>query len=498
MLKKQIALVIFVFLVLSISGMTEEKMTNPVITRHSLNINGRNIAYSAHVGTLALKSANGKPLAEVFFTAYFQEGAAKQNQRPITFAFNGGPGSSSVWLHLGALGPKKVLMDDTGLIQAVPFRLVDNKYSILDITDLVFIDPVSTGYSRAVPGEDPKQFHGYSEDIAAVGEFIRSFITNYERWESPKFVLGESYGTIRASGLAGYLQGRSLGMYLNGVILVSAVLNSLVKDFSAGNDLPYIYFFPGYTAAAWYHKKLPADLLAKKLPEVLQQTEKFATEVLTPALFKGNELPPDEKARVITGIARYTGLASDYIEQSNMRINLYRFLKELLRKERYAVGRLDSRFKGKETDPAGERFGFDPSNAAIYGSFSSLLNHYMRDDLQYKTVTPYAISGNVRPWSYGQVQPRTVYSNSVEVLRQALSINKDLRIFVANGYYDFATPYFATKYAIAHLGLNNEYKDRIFMRYYEAGHMMYIHKPSHAKLKKDLEEFYRLTANIQK
>lgn len=498
MLKKQIIFLALVVFAGFVFGFAEEDPAATVITRHALSLHGDNIIYSAHVGTIALKADNGKPIAKVFFTAYLRENGEDHNRRPITFAFNGGPGSSSVWLHLGALGPKKVAMDNSGLVQTIPFQLIDNEYSILDITDLIFIDPVSTGYSRAVAGEDPQQFHGYSQDIAAVGEFIRRFITDYERWESPKFILGESYGTIRASGLAEYLQGRRLGMYLNGVILVSAVLNSLVKDFSAGNDLPYIYFFPGYTAAAWYHKKLPAELLEKKLPAVLQLAEEFATGELAPALFKGNELSREEKDRIKTGIARFTGLTPDYIEQSNLRINLYRFLKELLRRERYVVGRLDSRFKGIDTDAAGERFAFDPSNAAIYGSFSTLLNHYLRHDLQYKTETTYAISGRVRPWSYGESAPRTTYSNSIEVLRQAMSANKDLQIFVANGYYDFATPYFATEYAISHLGLNSEYKDRVFMRYYEAGHMMYIHKPSHAKLKKDLEEFYRLATYGQK
>jgi carboxypeptidase C (cathepsin A) len=462
------------------------------VTRHEVVIGGETVAYTATAGTLPLAPDETTAEAYVFFVAYTREGFDDEgmSSRPLTFAFNGGPGSSSVWLHMGALGPRKVQMTEDGLAPVRPYRLVDNEFSILDITDLVFIDPVSTGFSRAVEGESPKQFHGYEQDIESVGEFIRLYVTHFNRWDSPKFVLGESYGTIRASGLAGFLQGEALGMYLNGVVLVSAVLNSLVKDFAPGNDLPYIFFLPGYTAAAWYHKKLPPDLLNKPLPEALAEAEGFALKEYAPALLAGNTLSGDRKMEMIRRVARYAGLTPEYVAESNMRIELYRFLKELLRGEFYTVGRLDSRFKGRDADAAGERYEFDPSNAAIYGAFSTLFNHYVRTELNFRNDGIYAISGQVRPWGYGRENARTTFSNSAEILRRAMSENQSLHVFIANGYHDFATPYFATEYAVSHLGLNGEFADRIDMRYYEAGHMMYIHRPSHQKLKSDLAGFY--------
>ena len=460
------------------------------VTKHSLKLNGDIINYTATAGTLPIKSEDGKSKADVYFTAYTKEGEKDAADRPITFVFNGGPGSASVWLHMGAFGPKKVSMTEEGLEPVRPFRLVDNNYTLLDITDLIFLDPVNTGYSRAAEGENPTQFFGYENDVESVGEFIRMYITKYERWSSPKFILGESYGTIRASGLAGFLQGRSMGMYLDGVILVSAVLNSLVKDFSPGNDLPYIYYFPGYTAAAWYHKKLPQDLLDRELEDVLKEVETFCLGEYNHALSMGNELTPNQRNEMIKKVARYSGLSIDYVEQSNMRLNLYRFLKELLREDHYAIGRIDGRFKGLETDAAGERFSADPSMTATTGAFSALFNHYVRNDLKYTNENVYAISGSVRPWPYPNAGSRTSYHDSIEVLSSAMSKNQALQIFVANGYYDFATPYFATKYAISHLGLNSEFKDRVTMAYYQAGHMMYVREKSHHKLKEDLVKFY--------
>jgi len=459
-------------------------------TEHTFSLNGETISYTATAGKLPLRDKSEKSKAHIFFIAYTKNNVKDKSSRPVTFAFNGGPGSSSVWLHMGALGPKKVLLDEEGLNPAYPFKLIDNPYSILDITDLVFIDPVSTGFSRAESGENPKQFHGYEEDIESVGEFIRLYITQFGRWSSPKFILGESYGTIRASGLAGFLQGRSLGMHIDGVILVSAVLNSLVKDFSTGNDLPYIFFFPSYTAAAWYHKKLPEELLNRKLEDVLAESEKFALGDYALALLKGNRLSEEEKSEIIQNVAKYTGLSPDYVEQSNLRIELFRFLKELLREDHLTIGRLDSRFTGMDEDAAGERFEYDPSSTAPTGAFSNLFNHYVRTELNYPDTSAYNISGQVWPWNFGNENSRTRFSNSAEILRQVMSQNPYLKIFIANGYYDFATPYFATEYAVSHLGLNSEFKDRIFMKYYESGHMMYIREASHQKLKQDLVEFY--------
>jgi len=325
-----------------------------------------------------------------------------------------------------------------------------------------------------------------------VGEFIRLYLTRNNRWLSPKFILGESYGTTRATGLAGYLQGRRFGLYLNGVILVSSVLDFSTLDFSPGNDLAYILFLPTYTATAWYHHRLPNDLQTKSLREVLDEAEKLALNEYSLALLKGNSLSAEEKEVIIKKISRFTGLSPSYLAQANLRVSAYRFFKELLRNKHLTVGRLDSRFTGRDADAAGERPDFDPSSTAITGPFATLINHYLRVNLKFPNDLTYAIYGNVRPWRWiYEQQDRTPNVYLAETMRQALNQNKFLKVFVANGYYDLATPYFATEYTFNHIGLNGEFKDRVKMGFYEAGHMMYIHKKSHAQLKKDLAEFIK-------
>lgn len=462
------------------------------VTHHTIKINNQVIPYTATAGYITLRDEEGKGKANVFFTAYTREDIKNLSQRPLTFAFNGGPGSSTVWLHLGALGPKKVLLDDNGFPLPPPFKLIDNPYTLLDVSDIVCLDAISTGFSRALPGEKPQQFHGVREDIEAVGEFIRLYLTRNNRWLSPKFILGESYGTTRATGLAGYLQGRRFGLYLNGVILVSSVLDFSTLDFSPGNDLAYILFLPTYTATAWYHHRLPNDLQTKSLREVLDEAEKLALNEYSLALLKGNSLSAEEKEVIIKKISRFTGLSPSYLAQANLRVSAYRFFKELLRNKHLTVGRLDSRFTGRDADAAGERPDFDPSSTAITGPFATLINHYLRVDLKFPNDLTYAIYGNVRPWRWiYEQQDRTPNVYLAETMRQALNQNKFLKVFVANGYYDLATPYFATEYTFNHIGLNGEFKDRVKMGFYEAGHMMYIHKKSHAQLKKDLAEFIK-------
>lgn len=509
MIKKNLILVFaFLFILAAISSAGQgppAKKTIPApikkplaTTQHTINLNGKTISYTATAGPLRVNKPNEKPGADIFFMAYTRNDTKDKSQRPLTFVFNGGPGSSSVWLHLGGLGPRIVSMTDEGHSFTPPYGLVDNEYSLLDITDLVFIDPVSTGYSRPLPGEKKSQFHGVNEDIASVGEFIRHYVTDYERWTSPKFILGESYGTTRAAGLSGYLQGRTHGMYLNGIILVSSVLDFQTIMFMPGNNLPYVLFLPHYTATAWYHKNLPADLQSKSLREVLTEVEKFALNEYSVALLKGNRLAPEKQQQVITQLARYTGLTAEYIKQTNLRIQHNRFVKELRRSDFQTVGRLDSRFLGRDADAAGENYEFDPSSAAIQGSFSTMLNYYLREELKYKEEYPYAIYGNVMPWNFsggGMMGGRSSFMgmglNIGETLRRAMSENLHLKVFIANGYYDGATPYFGTEYTFSQLDLNSEFNDRVAMGYYEAGHMMYIHKPSSAKLKKDLVEFYK-------
>ncbi len=467
------------------------------VTHHAITVDNRPLAYTATVGEMIVNKPDEKPGAQIFFIAYTRDDIKELSRRPITFCFNGGPGSSSVWLHLGALGPRRVQMTDDGWPVKPPYSLTDNEYSLLDVTDLVFIDPVSTGYSRPLPGEDKRQFHGIQEDIASVGEFIRLYITKYRRWNSPKFVLGESYGTTRAAGLSGFLQNRSNGMYLNGIVLVSSVLDFQTITFLPGNHLPYILFLPHYAATAWYHKRLPAELQSRPLPEVLAEVESFALDVYSIALLKGNALAKDSHSAVASRLSRYTGLSEEYIRQSNLRIRHDRFVKELLRSDFRTVGRLDSRFLGQDADAAGENYEFDPSQAAIQGSFSSMLNSYVRSELKYENDLPYQIFGNVFPWNFSSVtspgEPTRrgfgMNVNIAETLRRALAENEALQVFCCNGFYDGATPYFGTVYQFAQVGLNGEFKDRVKMGFYEAGHMMYIHKPSLAKLKADLANF---------
>lgn len=467
----------------------EEKQ---VQTQHTLTLDGVVIAYTATAGTILLheeKEKEGpKPKAAVFYVAYTKDGVDDPATRPITFCFNGGPGSSSVWLHLGLFGPRRVDLGDEGHLPEPPYRLVDNAYSLLDETDLVFIDPVSTGYSRAVPGEEAKQFHDFARDIASVGEFIRLYTTRNGRWLSPKYLAGESYGTTRAGGLSGYLAEQH-GLYLNGIMLISSILNFQTAYFHPGNDLPPILFLPTYAATAWYHGRLAPELQAD-LRVTLAEVEQFAIGDYAAALMLGSDLPEADQARIAARLARYTGLDPAIIERNNLRVNIHRFVKDLLRDQRRTVGRLDSRFTGIDRDAAGENHEYDPSYANIQGPYTAALNDTIRRDLKFESDLPYEIlTGKVRPWSYERFQ--NAYVNVADTLRRALSINPHMRVLVANGYFDLATPYFATRYTFNHMDLDPSLRDNITMTYYEAGHMMYIHIPSLAQLKQDMVAFLR-------
>jgi carboxypeptidase C (cathepsin A) len=379
-------------------------------------------------------------------------------------------------------------MGDAGGLLPPPWRLVDNAHTLLDITDLVFIDPVTTGYSRAVPPENDDQFHGVQEDIESVGDFIRLYATRNMRWNSPKFIAGESYGTTRAAGLSGHLLSRH-GMYLNGVILISAILNFQTTDFGRGNDLPFALYLPSYTATAWYHQQLEPALQADLL-RTLDEVEAFARSEYLLALTQGDALPDDQRRAVAERLARYTSLPADFIEQANLRISLGRFNKELLRDQRRTVGRLDSRFLGIDYDAAGESYEYDASYAAIQGPYTATFYDYVRRDLKYESDLTYEIlTGRVRPWNYRE-QATNRYLNVADTLRSAMTQNQALRVFLAAGYYDFATPYFAAEYTMDHLSLDPSLRDHITRKRYEAGHMMYVHKPSLEQLRKDLAEFY--------
>ena len=427
------------------------------------------------------------PKATIFFIAYTRDDVEDKSKRPVTFSFNGGPGSSSVWLHLGVLGPRRVVSGDVDDPQPPPYRLEDNAYTLLDETDLVFIDPVSTGYSRPVPGEKAKEFHGFKKDIESVGDFIRLWLSRYQRWNSPKFLIGESYGTTRAAGLSGYLQER-YGMYLNGIMLVSAILNFLTHRFDHGNDLPYITFLPTYTATAWYHKRLPEDLQGD-LQNALDEARAFAHNEYTLALMKGSALPETERAQIIDKLARYTGLSPEFIERCDLRVEIFRFTKELLRDQGRTVGRLDSRFTGIDRDSAGEHFEHDPSMSAIMGPYTATFNQYVREELEFEVDLPYEILNPKiwQNWRFDNHENR--YVNVAETLRKAMTTNPFLKVIVLNGYYDLATPFFASEYTFNHLGLDPSLQSNLSMEYYEAGHMMYMHMPSLEKMKKDLAGF---------
>jgi carboxypeptidase C (cathepsin A) len=457
-------------------------------TKHAITLNGVKLEYTATAGTLPLKGEDGKVTANVFFVAYARAGGEEAGRRPIVFAFNGGPGSSSVWLHLGLLGPRRVVLGDDGEPPAPPYRLTDNDDTLLNQADLVFIDPVSTGFSRATDPEKAKQFHGVQQDVESVASFVRLYLTRFHRWDSPKFLAGESYGTTRAAGLSSYLQDHD-GIYLNGVALVSTVLNFETLAFDDGNDLPYPLFLPSYTATAWYHKKLPAELQAD-LHRTLAEAEKFAQGEYAQALQRGDRLSADEARQVRHKLARYTGLSEEYVARTNLRVDVPRFTKELLLPERQVVGRFDSRLKGPDLDAASDRQDYDPSYTAVQGVFTAAFNQYVRAELKYETDLTYEVlTGRVQPWDYGSAKNR--YLNVAPELRAAVTKNRALRVFVANGRYDLATPYAATEYTMDHLGLEAGLRDHISMGYYDAGHMMYTRKADREKLRKDLGAFVR-------
>lgn len=463
----------------------EEKSSR---TQHSITLDGQRIPYTATAGTILLKDEEGTAKATVFYIAYTRDGVKDPATRPVTFSFNGGPGAASLWVHMGAFGPKRVERDDEGMGLAPPGRLIDNDLSILDATDLVFIDPVDTGYSRTVPGQDPKQFHGVKQDVESVGEFMRLWVTRNERWTSPKFIAGESYGTTRAAGLAHHLAER-YGMQLNGLVLVSSILNWQNQEFHVGNDMAYVIHLPTYAATAWYHKKLPPEL-QRDLRATLTEVESFALNEYALALLQGDRLPAERRREIAARLARYTGLSPEYVERTNLRIEIFRFTKELLRDQGKTVGRLDSRFTGRDLDAAGESFEFDPSSVSLDGPYVAGLVDYIRRDLKFQEDLVYErLSRKVWPWSFAGSENR--YLNVAEDLRQAMTRNPHLRVLVTSGYYDLATPYFDAYYTADHLGLPPELRGNMSITTYEAGHMMYIRKADHRKLKQDIVRFLR-------
>src|SRR6266403_2337585 len=407
-----------------------------VVTHHEIRAGGKTLRYTATVGMMPLKNREGETEARIFFMAYTLNDPDSRTRRPLTFSFNGGPGSASVWLHLGAIGPKRVPMNPDGTMPPPPYQLVDNEYTWLNQTDLVFIDPVGTGYSRIVKPE-AQRFFGLHGDLESVGEFNRMYLSRYERWTSPLFLAGESYGTTRASALSGYLIGR--GIAFNGIVLISTIMNFETADFAPGNDLPYVMFLPSYAATAWYHKKLAPDLQSRSLQQLTSEVEQWAASDYTLALGKGDRLTGQERQDIVARLARYIGLDPKFIDNANLRISLNFFRKELLRDEKRSIGRLDARFKGYDSSYVTAGPDFDASEAAIRPPYTSTFNDYVRTELGYKSdLEYYILGGGIGPWNWNT---NNGYVDTSVALRNALAKNPYLKIFVAMGYYDMATPY---------------------------------------------------------
>jgi carboxypeptidase C (cathepsin A) len=456
-------------------------------TQHTGKFGGQTVAYTATAGTLVLKSATGKPRANVFFVAYTKDGVPA-GSRPIAFAYNGGPGSASVFVHMGLFGPKRVQMADDGFQPAPPYELVDNEDSILDVADVVVIDAVSTGWSRMVDGEDGKNFHGVRQDIEAFSDFIRQYLMKFNRMASPKYLMGESYGTVRSVGVGADLQARH-GIELNGIVLVSSVIDFSTLSEAPGNELNYASFLPTYTADAWYHKRLGPELQGQDLKKVLDESRRFVWGEYMTALVKGSRLSATERKDMAAKVAKFTGLSATFVEEANLRVSPGRFRKELLRDRRLMVGRLDGRYTGLDRDAAGENQEFDPSNTALQGAYSALFLDYAKNELKWESELPYPTSANVRPWQYEENR----YLNLVDSLRAAMARNPYLNVMVVNGYYDMATPFAGTEYTFDHVGYEKTYADRISLKYYEGGHMMYIRPNMLKAVHGDISAFVKRT-----
>jgi carboxypeptidase C (cathepsin A) len=468
----------------------EQKEEPPVVTKHSARVGGRQLNYTVTTGFMPIKNAtSGDTEAKIFFMAYTLDNPPAN--RPLMFSFNGGPGSASVWLHMGALGPKRVKMLDDGLMPPAPYETVENDASWLDQTDLVFIDPVGTGYSRATKPELASKFFSVNGDIDSIGEFVRMYLGRNERWQSPLYLVGESYGTTRAAGLSNHLFER--GIAVNGILLISTVMNFQTLRFADNNDLPLILIFPSYTATAWYHKQLPADLQAKPLRDVLRESEAFATNEFAPAMLRIDRLSAAEKSTLLDKFSRYSGLGRDFVDENNFRVNLDEFNKELLRKQRRSTGRLDSRFLGYDKDSAGEGPDFDPSMTAIRTPYTAVFNDYVRRELNFKSDLEYYILGGgiSSPWNWNT---NNQYADTSQALSAAMRKNPYMKVFVAAGYYDMATPYFAAEYTVSAMNLDPQLRKNFSFAYYEAGHMMYIEKGSLKKLKDDMTTFMQTSA----
>ncbi|MGA7288057.1 MAG: peptidase S10, partial [Terriglobales bacterium] len=457
----------------------------PVATHHQATVNGKMLNYTATTGRLPIKREDGKIEAEMFFVAYTLDGQ-DAGRRPLTFAFNGGPGSASVWLHMGALGPKRVVLQQNGFMPAAPYRLEDNPDTLLDRSDIVMVDAISTGYSRAATAELTKKFLGLKGDVQAFGEFIRLYLSRYDRWTSPLFLLGESYGTTRAAGLAGYLADH--GIAFNGVTLLSMAVDFQTLEWNKSNDLPYILLLPTFNMIAGYHHKLSADL-SQDAAKTREEVVRWASNDYALALGKGDTLTPDEHRKIVEQLARYTGLRPEVIEAHNLRIDVPTFDRELLLDQKLIAGRLDGRFTSPNPDE--DRGFYDPTSAAILPPYTSAFNNYLRTELNYKSDAPYRVFAYDQPgfrtWDWGNAEQG--FPSTAGGLRSAMIKNPYMKILVMEGYYDLATPFAAANWTMDHLDLEGKYRQNISYATYGAGHMVYVDRAEHDKMKKDLVDF---------
>lgn len=468
------------------------------VAEHSIKIGGQTIPYKAIAGTILLKNEKDEPQALIYSTTYARTDAKDLSQRPISFIYNGGPGSASVWLHMGAFGPRRVVTASADATPPPPYKVTDNAYSLLDKTDMVFIDPVGTGFSHAVGKAQDKDFWGVDQDVKSLAQFITLYASRNNRWNSPKFLIGESYGTFRSAALSHYLQAHD-GMDFNGIDLISNVLDLGTISFPPGSDLPYVFYLPSYAATAWYHKILqnrPDNLTA-----FLEDARKFAQTEYLSALMKGSKLTPAEKSDMAKKLSRYTGLSEDYLLKANLRVRLGQFMEELQRSRGLTTGRLDSRYTGPTYDLLGEFAESDPQSTAVTGAFTAAFNTYVRDELKFgQDKTYHAISEGVGAnwdWKHDTGRGRGFFPGAPNVegdLVQAMLANPHLQVEVENGLYDLATPFFATEYTVDHLGLPEKLQKNIRLQYYDAGHMMYLRDEDLAKLKGNVTAFIEAAA----
>lgn len=455
----------------------------PVLTQHSINLDGQTLAYTATAAQMPLKDAAGETEAHIFYMAYTLNSATDSAKRPLTFCFNGGPGSASVWVHLGGMGPRSPRLLSNGGMPQPPYQLRDNPNTWLDKTDLVFIDPVGTGYSRAKTTDVARRMNGVQGDISSVGEFIRMYLLRNNRTASPLFIAGESYGTFRAAGLAGYLIDR--GIAFNGLVLIGTTLN-LETIWSRSDDLVYQLEFPTYAADAWYQKKAAPEYLKKDLKAFLKDAETFAMGDYANALAKGDDLSAPERKAVIDRLVKFTGLEARYIDESNLRWDVAHFTRQLLRDQHETIGRYDGRLKGPSAMNTGETSEYDPSSTLITPPFIAMFNNYVRNELNYKTDMLYYTSGGIQPWDYGV---QNGFGDTTSMLRSSMVKNPYMKVMVAAAYFDLATPYYAVEYTFNHMGLSPQMHKNITWDFYQAGHMLYIDSDSHAKMKHDISDF---------